>query len=331
MTFTERFWNVLNSVIEKLFYELFHLPNQKKLYQKYFPNAKNSFEDVLKNSSIVFINRHTAAFGSTPRLPNMIDIGGIHVQQAKPLKSKLQKFLDNAKDGVILFTMGSIIQGTDWEESQREAFVRAFSRLKQKVIWKYENEILPNKPDNVKTLKWLPQRDILAHPNVKLFISHGGLLGFYEAEVTAVPLLGIPMYGDQHMNIANAVSHGYALKLDYPEITEEKILSKIEELLSNPKYKENADKAMRHFKDRPMTAKLSAVYWTDYAIKHNGAPHLRHGGNNLNFIEFNMIDVYLSFLVILVIIIAINLCACKIILKKVFKSMNSVDKKKKKE
>lgn len=57
--------------------------------------------------------------------------------------------------------MGSFIQSTDWPEEKREAFVKAFARLDQRVIWKYENETLPNKPDNVMIGKWMPQRDIL--------------------------------------------------------------------------------------------------------------------------------------------------------------------------
>ncbi len=76
MTFQQRFWNVLNSLIEKVFYEFYHLKNQKRLYKKYFPNAKNSLEQVLRNSSIVFVNRYPPAYGLTPQLPNLIDIGG---------------------------------------------------------------------------------------------------------------------------------------------------------------------------------------------------------------------------------------------------------------
>ena len=330
MNFCERFWNTVNTLIEKIFYEFFHLPNQKRLYEKYFPNAQNSFKSVIKNSSIVFINRHVNSFGSTPRLPNMIDIGGLHVKQKEDLDKRYQKYLDSAKNGVIVFSMGSIIQGMDWEEPQRDAFVSAFAKLKQRVLWKYENKTLPNNPGNIKVSKWLPQRDILAHPNVKLIITHGGLLSLFEAEVEGVPVLAIPAFGDQKMNAANAVRRGYALKLDYNDITEENISAAINELLTNPTYKENAMKASTEFKDRPMTPKIAVYYWTTYAFKHRGAPHLRIAGNDLSFIQLNSLDVYLSIIALIASAFFIVFSVCKMIIKRIFKKKNVSKKHKKK-
>lgn len=54
--------------------------------------------------------------------------------------------------------------------------------LKQRVLWKYddENMLRHRIPCNVMIRKWLPQSDILAHKNVRLFISHGGMFGNFE-------------------------------------------------------------------------------------------------------------------------------------------------------
>jgi glucuronosyltransferase len=60
-------------------------------------------------------------------------------------------------------------------------FMNVFRQLKQKVLWKWETETMPDLPSNVKLSKWLPQQDILGHPNTKLFITHVGQSSFQES------------------------------------------------------------------------------------------------------------------------------------------------------
>ena len=74
-------------------------------------------------------------------------------------------------------------------EDMRKAFVNAFGSLKQKVLWKWETEEMPEKPDNLKLSKWLPQQDILGHPNTKLFISHVGQSSFQESLCHQKPMV----------------------------------------------------------------------------------------------------------------------------------------------
>jgi len=42
-------------------------------------------------------------------------------------------------------------------ESKRNAFLGAVSKVKQHVLWKWQNDTLPGQPSNVKLGKWLPQ------------------------------------------------------------------------------------------------------------------------------------------------------------------------------
>jgi glucuronosyltransferase len=74
-----------------------------------------------------------------------------------------------------------------------------------------------------------------AHPNVRLFITHGGLLSTLEAITRGVPLIGIPVYADQTLNMERAVSAGYAIKIDFNNVTTESLTWAIREIIDTPK------------------------------------------------------------------------------------------------
>jgi len=55
------------------------------------------------------------------------------------LHQELQEYLDEAPDGAIYFSMGSNLQSYLMPESKVNAFLGAFSKLKQRVLWKWES------------------------------------------------------------------------------------------------------------------------------------------------------------------------------------------------
>jgi glucuronosyltransferase len=324
MNFIERLHNFVTWKLDEAFLYFYHFPKQKKLYEAFFPKANLTFDKQRKNLALLFNNNHFSSSTVRPGMPNIIDIGGNHVEPAKPLPSDIQQFLDSAEHGAILFSMGSIIQAVQWPIEKREAFIKAFGKLKQKVLWKYENDTLPNKPSNVMISKWIPQRDILAHPNMKLFITHGGLLGTTEAMVEGVPVLGIPIFGDQKMNMAKAVTRDYGLQIYNEDITAESFSNVLTEFFSNPKYSINAKQISERFSDRPMTPQQTVIFWTEYALRHKGAHHLRAAGNSLTFVEFHLLDVYLTLIAIGLIVLYLNYLSLKFVLRKIFKPKSSV-------
>ena len=176
---------------------------------------------------------------------------------------------------------------------------------------KWEADVLDGKPDNVLIGKWLPQDDILAHPNVKLFISHCGLGGVVESKCHGVPIVGMPLFGDQMGNLDAILAEGWAVKVDFATITEDNLMTAIQEVLQNPKYTNKVKYLADLYLDRPMNAKDTAIYWVEYVIKHKGAPHLRYAGADLNFLQYNSIDV-IAFLIIVIYVVCL-------LISKVFK------------
>ena len=69
-------------------------------------------------------------------------------------------------------------------------------------MWKTPG-LRPQKvPSNVFCTKWFPQNDLLGHPKVNAFLSHGGFNGVNEAAYHGVPVVGFPLFADQFDNIA---------------------------------------------------------------------------------------------------------------------------------
>jgi UDP:flavonoid glycosyltransferase YjiC (YdhE family) len=73
------------------------------------------------------------------------------------------------------------------------------------------------------------------HPNVRAFISHGGLMGTQEAVHSGVPIVGIPLFADQVYNIMNLVSKGTAVMVPYDSITKESLSRALDAVLHDPR------------------------------------------------------------------------------------------------
>ncbi|KAB0795112.1 hypothetical protein PPYR_11951 [Photinus pyralis] len=292
MNFCQRLVNSITFLLATLNFFLLTLPKHNEIMQRYIPGTPH-LNELYYNTSLMLLNSHTSINSPVPLVPNMIEIGGFHVNPPKPLSKDLQDYLDEAKDGAIYFSMGSNLQGKDMNKEVRDAILKVFSKLKHKVLWKWEADVLPNQPKNVRLGKWFPQQDILAHPNIKLFITHGGYLSTTEAIYHGVPIVGIPVFGDQEMNVATAEIAGYGKGVGYKYLTEESFGKAVSEVLNNPKYMENAKRRSKILHDQPMKPLDKAMYWIEYVLRHNGAPHLRTAALDLRWFQVLCLDVIL--------------------------------------
>lgn len=76
--------------------------------------------------------------------------------------------------------------------------MKSFGQLKQKVVWRYGGEIVPQLPLNIFMSNCLPKNEeILAHKNIVLFITDGETANCQIAATRNIPLLLIPFCSDQ--------------------------------------------------------------------------------------------------------------------------------------
>lgn len=74
---------------------------------------------------------------------------------------------------------------------------------------------------------------ILEHPKIKLFITQGGLQSTDEAITAGVPLIGIPMLGDQWYNVEKYVHHKIGLRLDMKTLNQQNLEGAIKTVIED--------------------------------------------------------------------------------------------------
>lgn len=193
-------------------------------------------------------------------------------------------------------------------------FLESFKALKLKFLWKCDLTNLENQPPNVLIRPWLPQTDILAHKNVLLFITHGGLFGTTEGTSRGIPMLFMPVFGDQFRNAAKAVAKGYGLILHGADVTKNTLTDKIKTLVYDEQYRRKAKEVSNLFNDNLIHPMDEAIYWIEYVIRHKGANHLKSAAVNMPFYVYYLLDVFGVLLVglflFITLIVKIFSCLC---------------------
>ncbi|XP_041449688.1 UDP-glycosyltransferase UGT5 [Drosophila obscura] len=333
MNFQQRVANFFSSNGFKLLGKILDF-RYKGFYERLWGDDKSmpSLEKAMKNVSLVFCNSHGISEGPIrPNVPAVIEIGGIQVKsKADALPEDIKEFMDNAKNGAILFSLGSNLKGEFFQPEVVSTIFKTLSSLKQQVIWKWDDpKNTPGKSANILYKKWLPQDDILAHPKLKLFITHAGKGGVAEAQYHGVPMLALPVFADQPGNADKIEENGYGLRLELTSLDVKEFKEAIDEIISNPKYARNVKNFSKLYRDRPQTAQELVVYWTEYVIRHHGAPHMQSPLVHMGIVASNNLDIYVLAALALYLIFLINKVVWKFLWRKCTgKSKKSTQNKK---
>ncbi|XP_013858738.1 UDP-glucuronosyltransferase 2A1 [Austrofundulus limnaeus] len=236
-----------------------------------------------------------------PTMPNIVYIGGFQCKPAQPLPADLEEFVQSAGEhGVIVMSLGSVVKALP--KRMAEDIASVFAKLPQKVIWRHNGEHPSTLGNNTLIVDWMPQTDLLGHPQVKLFIAHGGTNGVQEAIYHGVPVLGIPLFFDQYDNLLRLQERGAAKILQLAEINGHTFESSVKEVLYKDSYRQNMQRLSRLHRDQPISPMEKAIFWVEYVMRHKGAGHLRTEAYKMPWYSYYSIDVLLFLMAVVAVL-----------------------------
>uniref|UniRef100_A0A3P8TWB1 UDP-glucuronosyltransferase n=1 Tax=Amphiprion percula TaxID=161767 RepID=A0A3P8TWB1_AMPPE len=294
MNFIQRVKNMFfYSII--LFQQRFMVePHYKALCNKYIEGGCDIIS-LLQEADIWLFRSDFVFDFPRPTMPNIVYIGGFQCKPAQPLPADLEDFVQSAGEhGVIIMTLGTLVNALPKEVANEIASV--FAKLPQKVIWRHKGERPSTLGNNTLIVDWMPQKDLLGHPQTRVFVAHGGTNGVQEAIYHGVPVLGIPLFFDQYDNLLRLQERGAGKILQLGDVNGKTFEQGLKELLHQDSYRQNIQRMSRLHRDQPMAPMDQAVFWVEYVIRHKGAPHLRTEAYKMPWYSYYCLDVLLLLL-----------------------------------
>ncbi|KAH7725353.1 CRE-UGT-49 protein [Aphelenchoides avenae] len=307
MSYYERVQNLIESV-GTLYIYMDMTAGVTRTYRKHFGPQFPDVADIVRESPLVFVSVDELVDFPRPTLHNVVYIGGLGMSieshaLPEPYKSEMEK----GKNGVVFFSFGSNTNTNQMPEKFKQNLFTAFSKLRDyHFIIKIDkgdtsSEALAANTSNAFITNWAPQTDLLAHPRMKAFITHGGYNSLLETARLGVPIIAMPFFVDQFRNARVAERNGWGISFEKTKLLHghEEFLEALRRILEDPRVDENAKRTKHLLATKPFSAEERLVKYTQFVADNGGQlPELQIQGCRLSFIVYHNLDIYIPLVVI---------------------------------
>jgi glucuronosyltransferase len=213
--------------------------------------------------------------------------------------------------GVVSFGTVSRVAGNIFEPLYHGLAQAIDEGVLHKVYWSAgkgaEIKVHPPHP-NIEVVDWIPQFALLSHKATALFVTHAGTESCHEGMLAGVPMLAIPVVGDQAGNSIRMHELGIAKAIDKRNLTHEKVLSYAKDLVHDRE--QCIHKNVRNIKEiarRSSTKGLYDAVDTLETIAHVGDSYLFSDDRHVHWIKQHNYDIFIcSYAIIMAVLIIIR-------------------------
>uniref|UniRef100_A0A7E4W5E2 UDP-glucuronosyltransferase n=1 Tax=Panagrellus redivivus TaxID=6233 RepID=A0A7E4W5E2_PANRE len=265
----------------------------RKLVYPNFPGI----DALAADAAVVFVNNDEFLDFARPVLHKTIYIGGAGLPAPKPLNDKFENIMQKGRDGLVLVSFGSHCNTLAFPLEQKKEMIQAFSNFSN---YHFLIKVTPgdnhtikfgSRFKNVEFTHWTPQTDILGHPSLKAFITHGGINSVIEAATRGVPLITVPLFFDQFRNAKMVEQRGFGVILTKSEFGEEGFTNALTKVLEYPQYSLAARRISSLIKAKPHQPTESFLKWMNFVLEKGSLPELTPTGAKMHLISYFNVDI----------------------------------------
>ena len=315
-TFLERFRTMVKMI---RFFTTFNSMIQSLVDKTVEPRA--NIEDYFTAIyDVVFINDHPAFSFPFLSPPNSFYLGLFNLEDRpiNPLPEEYLEFLTNCPHKhTLLFSFGSHLQNIS-TFPMTPTIMDTLRQVNACIImnsW-FDLSLHYDLPaDKFLQRAWLPQKDLLGSGQLDFFISHCGNNGRMEAIYYNVPLLCIPLLGDQYYNGRLVERNGFGLLLTRETLSEQTLTETLSKMLArHGTFKANMKRAVDIASNDPGSGTGVLKFYTDLLINRNVEHLVNRVILNQSFIGIYNLDIAAVGLIFIVFLSAgVMFCLVKLI------------------
>ncbi|PIO72536.1 hypothetical protein TELCIR_05526 [Teladorsagia circumcincta] len=132
-----------------------------------------------------------------------------------------------------------------------------------------------------------------------------------EAIRGGVPVISIPLFGDQPKNARLAEHHGFGLVLHRAELSVSTLSKAIHKVIENPKYTNSAQRLSQMIERQPVSPVQLLIKWLEFVAEFKTLENLEPSGNKLNFFQYHSLDViaFLTSIVVVILLLSVKIAS----------------------
>uniref|UniRef100_A0A0K0FXV8 UDP-glucuronosyltransferase n=1 Tax=Strongyloides venezuelensis TaxID=75913 RepID=A0A0K0FXV8_STRVS len=306
------FFNKIKNIFSYTLMEIFNnnmIAGTEEVFNEEIEKGFVDIKQQLRDATFHISNSDPFVDLAYPTLSKIVQIGGFSIPKPSLLNKEWNSLLSKRKKN-ILISFGSIAKSITMPQDFKKGLIEAIKQFPDVTfIWKYENpeDGFAKDIDNIYLSKWVPQTDLLNDPRLSGFMTHGGLNSLSESAHYGMPLIVVPLFGDQPRNARIAEKLGLGKMVSKYNLRNSEIIKESIEILldDNNVLKQKAQKIKEMIINRPYNQTDVFVKHIEFAAKFKKLPNLNMEGHDMSIFQYALIDViiFLGFIVILILLI----------------------------